>query len=72
MSEWSRVMSVNVDGTFNFCHHYIKEVMRYDVSEIEVPIGGYSIVNIGSNAILRSLAESAAYVRLWPLRLLLC
>ncbi|GAA5895872.1 hypothetical protein JCM6882_001399 [Rhodosporidiobolus microsporus] len=55
-------MDVNVKGTFAFCKHFVTAILtQQGLEEVEAPDGGFSIVNIGSNASTMGLPESSAY-----------
>ncbi|BGP42711.1 Glucose 1-dehydrogenase peroxisomal 2,4-dienoyl-CoA reductase [Rhodotorula kratochvilovae] len=57
---WDSTMNVNARGTFAFCKHFAHGVVS-DQDVLEPPAGGYSVVNIGSNASVMGLPNSSAY-----------
>ncbi|BGP19280.1 hypothetical protein JCM10213_008201 [Rhodosporidiobolus nylandii] len=60
MDLWSQTMDVNAKGTFAFCKHFAASVVNAP-EEVEAPAGGYSVVNIGSNASVMGLPFSSVY-----------
>ncbi|GAA6010843.1 hypothetical protein JCM10207_003955 [Rhodosporidiobolus poonsookiae] len=61
MDLFAQTMDVNVKGSYAFCKHFAAAVVQSQELEEEPPAGGFSIVNIGSNASVMGLANSSAY-----------
>ncbi|KPV73855.1 uncharacterized protein RHOBADRAFT_45147 [Rhodotorula graminis WP1] len=57
---WDQTMNTNARGTFAFCKYFAAAVVA-DEESVEPPTGGYSVVNVGSNASLSGYASSSAY-----------
>ncbi|GAA5974334.1 hypothetical protein JCM11641_006744 [Rhodosporidiobolus odoratus] len=60
MDLWSQTMDVNARGTFSFCKHFAASIINTQ-EYLDAPVGGFSIVNIGSNASLMGLPNSSVY-----------
>ncbi|GAA5821616.1 hypothetical protein JCM11251_000936 [Rhodosporidiobolus azoricus] len=59
---FQQTMDVNVKGTFTFCKHFVASAVGTPgQEEVEAPDGGFSVVNIGSNASSMGLPGSSAY-----------
>ncbi|SCV73347.1 BQ2448_7273 [Microbotryum intermedium] len=56
----TKMLDVNVKGAYSFCQAFISPIMQQG-ADWQAPVGGYSIVNIGSTASLRGMAQSTAY-----------
>ncbi|GAA5906127.1 SDR family NAD(P)-dependent oxidoreductase, partial [Sporobolomyces salmoneus] len=59
---YTLTMDTNLKGTFAFCKHFVASLKRDEEDQIvERPNGGYSIVNIGSNASLNGIENTSIY-----------
>ncbi|GAA5982875.1 hypothetical protein JCM5350_001536, partial [Sporobolomyces pararoseus] len=61
---YNLTIDTNLKGTFGFCKHFFNSLKK-DEQEgdglVEKPLGGYSIVNIGSNASLQGIENTSIY-----------
>lgn len=57
---YNQMMSINAQGTFSFCQHFIKAIASPN-NTLEPPPGGYSIVNIGGVENATGLLSQAVY-----------
>ncbi|GAA5888019.1 hypothetical protein JCM16303_000181 [Sporobolomyces ruberrimus] len=59
---YTLTMDTNLKGTFAFCKHFVASAKRDEEEQIvDVPSGGYSIVNLGSNASLMGIENTSIY-----------
>ncbi|GAA5946129.1 hypothetical protein JCM3765_000127 [Sporobolomyces pararoseus] len=59
---YSLTIDTNLKGTFGFCKHFLTSLKKDEEDQlVEKPIGGYSIVNIGSNASLQGIENTSIY-----------
>ncbi|GAA5856257.1 hypothetical protein JCM3766R1_003334 [Sporobolomyces carnicolor] len=59
---YSLTIETNLKGTFAFCKHFVASAKRDEEEQtVDRPVGGYSIVNIGSNASLQGIENTAIY-----------
>lgn len=65
LDSFTSTLSINLTGTFSFCRAYLSQLVRLSTEGggigSEAPVGGFSIVNIGSNASLQGLPNMSAY-----------